>query len=377
MNIKRFTMILAVCIGGMAVPNILTAQSAQGTLASFDKVAKGGNGDFMISAAEAERWQAASMANPNTATDRTFIASVISDIAINGPRKIPNKKEIEENAKKKKAAKENRRFYLQRSTPSLAFTQGEDQQVRFLNAKSNSPHAELSFTNNRVAGTKIGTAKIGLAYLLNKNGLPTSQTQNGWYVPATFLWMDLDGTFDNDKGNVTALRLGYKANWLLFSDESTYAHQFSVAPYLKTDLDFEARAYGIDVVWSPSAAPYLIRDTNRSGFVFDAGFTAERVEIAGETGLTDDTEKLWIYGDLTAKFVPDLGDIKAEFDFTANIVVAHDVLSGDTEDLAKISVGMPLAENNNTRLQLQHTFGRDFRTLKAKDETSLKLLFRF
>ena len=345
------------------------AQIAQKTMADYDLIENGGNKDNLLSLDEAERWEAFVRANQPTSNDLSFVNSVLSGIDVNGPRRLksPPPKDDEE-----------KRVYIQKDRPAVSFKADPKKPGELGQLDSTADFAVLSFKNDRIKGTEIGKAAIGIAYRLSDTEtLKPAPGVDDFRVPVSFLFATFSGSFDEDKGDTTQIRAGYQQDWLSFSNNMKTTFKASVSGFALTDLDMEASGYGLDLTVSPSSPPWLWLDPQQPGGKLTFGLNALRVEEGGKTGFQDDKEYAWVFADAKFKFAPELPDWTGKPELTLGWKVGYDLLSDDVEDLASIDLGFPLDKDGDTRIVLSHDVGKDFSNLRATDETELTFQFRF
>jgi len=226
---------------------------------------------------------------------------------------------------------------------------------------------------DRENDAEVGDVDLTLSYILSE---PPEGLSHLAY-DTSFLWLNGKGTFNSDKGNSTTLRLGYKFERFVVREKSAFGYTLGAAPYLLTDMHFNAFGYGLNASFQPIYSPRLRQTNEGGGTKFLLGMNAQRIDKGGETGFADGDERLAVYGDVSHVFKPDVPGLKVAPDLTLRYRIEHDFLSGDTDDLIAATLGFPLHPENDVRLTLTHAVGTDFDKRKPVDSTTAKIEFRY
>lgn len=254
--------------------------------------------------------------------------------------------------------------------------------------KSAAKGASLSYAHNNDTGDDIaeivGTASFVVARDPCREA-PEDSEPGEMILSAYALapYISLDGKVSTAKQEKNNVRVGFDAQFEMFSGKIFNNQFLTLSPYYQTDFDLRGSAYGLVATWEPVLLDARLGGAIRQANSFYDFFwqlkleaDALRVEDAGNTNLKDDTEYAWLGGTakITGFILPDLLDDRVyatgEFQYFWDAVANREISKYSSE------LGYNLTEDGSTSVSVGYANGKDKKSLEEKDEITVKLNYK-
>jgi hypothetical protein len=249
--------------------------------------------------------------------------------------------------------------------------------------------ASVSFTSDRL--TKTQTAEINgiVGYLRREpclkrpDGVGTFDAYLSGYALSPFL--SAHGTLSSNPAKEKSdARLGFDAQFEIFSGPIFNAQYFTVSPYYQTDFRGVASAYGMMAVWEP----YLLtaRLGGRPGrlspwldFYWSAQAEVDifRVKRAGLTDLTADTDYAWLGGTVRAYVYLLPEKLNRRLVLTGNYTHYWDERSGRDISLKWLKLSYNLDDDGMASLSFEYRKGTEKESMQERDRYVAKLNVKY
>jgi hypothetical protein len=254
--------------------------------------------------------------------------------------------------------------------------------------------ASISFTDDRVSGSRTLAVNGQISYVLFRDLCPTTPKEylpfiSGWAV-VPFVSAHGNFTSPRSKTEQSSTKVGVETQFELARSFGLFGdfplrQVFTFSPYYQTDFRGEARAYGFNGYWDAYDLRYNLGgylDTNPYlGWFLQLRGEADlrQVDVPGVTGLSR-TSYDWAGGTarLTFVFFPSADVppwLQDRFSLIASANYFHDFKSGMDIHLYRATVKYKLNPEGYSSIGFEYTNGTDKDTLVYAQKYMIKLLY--
>lgn len=199
------------------------------------------------------------------------------------------------------------------------------------------------------------------------------------FVFAPFL--EFHGKGSNSAPGISTLRAGIQSEFEIFSGPFNL-QRIKINPYYQTDFQFEARAIGIEAVWTPTQTSWRLNSRHATTGPWDYWWNFQgildyhRVENAGFSGLTSGTHYGWVGANINASFEY---KPKASNGVYGNVgfQAFHNIVSNQNVSKYTTEFGLYLDPKKKSSISVTYENGVNYQTLKDAKRLSSQFKVSF
>ena len=278
---------------------------------------------------------------------------------------------------------EDQRFFLDADVTNVDYTACPE-------SRPDSAGATLSFDSDRTARIDTGTIHASLGFMLVPPLDPKGPRRGfelfGLSDVAVLGFVSADGSLSSDGTSQGLTRLGVDlaTTWETGQGQGLLFHRFNATLYALSDMRLAASGYGVSLgyipsnfhahlnLYTPGTPPPFDYRVNLS-LVLDG----KHVDRAGETGLADHTDYLWLGSNFGFEARMKPAFLPKPITAALDIAAFDDLRSGNTAVLSSVSLSLPVDEQGHANLAISYRKGRDRLTLQDGESVSVGLTLNF
>ena len=246
--------------------------------------------------------------------------------------------------------------------------------------------AVLRFTNDRKSDQTTAAFDGVVSFFLCGTKGDSCPGEKTFSAAAASVFLDVDGQIKSTGTKPSRMTLGADVDLELFRGPFDLAY-LSFGPYVQTDFEGRALAYGAKASFTPFKLDWQLghglKDRGgdiRDYFFWQADLNGDVlfVDEPGETGLKDHNYA-WFGGNAKVRIFPlkGYGDDAERIFMDVEGSYHWDVVSSESASKIEASVGWQMLPNERLSLELAYEAGKDYRTLTDVEQYTLQVEFKY